>query len=177
MRRCGAHAAKPEGEEIEEAMRLAARAPAQFRGWSFLTAYEKACRALLALKAENARLAAEVERLQAERATDQQRQTIAYYLGPEAPGGWAEVAVAAKKLRDGHDEAVRRLSALTTERDALRQVETNLSELCERFIQDKESLTTEIEKLREELNCRHDANCYRGTTTDYCGACAALSKK
>lgn len=53
--------------------------------------------------------AAEAERDEARKAlpTDQQRKTLAYWIWPDAPGGWDELAAAAKKLREGHDEWAR----------------------------------------------------------------------
>jgi hypothetical protein len=53
--------------------------------------------------------AAEAERDEARRAlpTDQQRKTLAYWLWPEAPGSWDDLAAAAKRLRESHDVLVR----------------------------------------------------------------------
>jgi hypothetical protein len=45
-------AEEPSEEEIAEAVRLARQAPAQLRGWSHLTAYEKMARALLRVRSE-----------------------------------------------------------------------------------------------------------------------------
>jgi hypothetical protein len=101
-----------------------------------------------------------VAKLKAERAADRER-----YLTAANETAKRHLAEREELDREGLARADRitaafesRLSTLTTERDALRQVETNLSELCERFIQDKESLTTENAGLATALRQISEGN-------------------
>jgi hypothetical protein len=74
----------------------------------------------------------EVNRIKTERdearqalPTDQQRKTLAYWIWPEAPGGWDDLAAAAKRLRESHDALARDIATARQQarREAFEEVD------------------------------------------------------
>jgi hypothetical protein len=92
-------------EQVAEWLRLAEEIDSD----RYACTPEESDLAVLALALHERLQAAEAERDEARQAlpTDQQRKTLAYWIWPEAPGGWDDLAAAAKRLRESHDALAR----------------------------------------------------------------------